>query len=263
VVFREGVLYIYADGSSLGSPRRGGFGVRVIYVDDDGIEQVENLQFAGYKGATIGKMEILACAAGLEKAIERGLAAGRTRIIVRTDSMYVVDNIPKAKYEWPNNRWHRRGGAPVLNAEEWKRLIKAMKNARARVDIEWVEGHSKDEHNRAADRLARQAARLPYNHPLSVTHVRRKLSDESVDLGSVGLLGQRLSVRIITTEYLRTQKVWKCKYEVLTKTSPFYMKVDVLFSDELLAAGHCYFIQLNKEQSNPRAAKVFREIDRK
>lgn len=263
MVFREGVLYIYADGSSLGSPRRGGFGVRLIFVDQEGIEQVEDLQFTGYMGATIGKMEIMACAVGLEEAIDRGLAIGRTRIIIRTDSIYVVENVGKAKFEWPKNRWHRRGGAPVLNSEEWKRLTRAMQKASTRVDIDWVRGHSKDEHNRAVDRLARQAAGMPYNRPLSVVHVRRKLSEESVEPGSVEMLGQRLSIRIITTERLKTQKTWKCKYEVLTKGSPYYMKVDWTYSDELLAAGHSYFVQLNKEQDNPRVVKVFWEITAK
>lgn len=229
-------------------------------MDDEGVEQVQDLQFAGFMGATIGKMEILACAVGLEEAIDRGLTNDRTRIIIRTDSMYVVDNLPKAKFEWPKTRWHRRGGAPVLNAEEWKRLNRAMLKAGIRVDVEWVRGHSKDEHNRAADRLAKQAARVPHNQPLSIVHVRRKLSDESIELGSVQMLGQRLSIRIITAEFLKVQKVWKCMYEVLTRGSPFYLKVDILFSSELIAAGHWYFVQVNKEQSNPRVVKIFREI---
>jgi len=214
-------------------------------------------------GATIGKMEIMACAVGLEEAMDRGLTNGITRIILRSDSMYVVDNLPKAKYEWPKTRWLRRGGAPVLNAEEWKRLNRAMQKVGVRVDVEWVRGHSKDEHNKAADRLAKQAARVPRNRPLSMVHVRRKLTDESVERGSVNMLGQRISLRVITAEYLKVQKVWKCMYEVLTKRSPYFMKVDVLFSDELLAAGHSYYVQLNKQQDNPRVVKVFREIEEK
>jgi len=260
VAFRQGVLYLYTDGSCFGSPRKGGFGVRIIYVDEQGAEQVQDLQYTGYVGATIGKMEIMACAVGLEEAMERGLTNGKTRIIIRTDSMYVVDNLPKAKYDWPKRRWHRRGGAPVLNAEEWKRLIRAIRRIGVRVDVEWVRGHSKDEHNRAADRLAKQAARLPYNRPMSLVHVRRKLSDETVERGSVKMLGQRLSIRIITTEYLKVQKVWKCMYEVITKSSPYYMKVDILFSDGLLKAGHSYYVQLNTEQDNPRVIKIFKEL---
>jgi len=211
-------------------------------------------------GATIGKMEILACAVGLEEAIDRGLVERKSRVIIRTDSTYVFDGFPKAKYEWPNNRWHRRGGAPVLNAEEWKRLNKALRKAGVKVDVEWVKGHSRDEHNRAADRLAKKAAKLPHNKPLSVVHVRRKLSDEPIDLGSVEMLGQRLSIRVITSEYLKVQKVWKCMYEVLTPSSPYHFKVDVIFSEELLAAGHSYFIQVNRDQANPRVVKIFREI---
>jgi len=164
-------------------------------------------------------------------------------------------------FEWPKNRWRRRSGAPVLNADLWKDLIKAMQKAGARVDFEWIRGHARDEHNRAVDRMARQSAKLALRPPWFVVHVRRKLSHESVQPGSVGMNGQRMSIRIITTEYLDVQRVWKCKYEVLAKTSEFYMMVDTIYSDQLLKAGHSYYVQVNNEPDNPRIVKIFREID--
>jgi hypothetical protein len=128
------------------------------------------------------------------------------------------------------------------------------------VDIEWVKGHSKDEHNRAADRMARQSARVASRAPLSLVHVRRKLSDESVEPGSVRLQGQRLSIRVITTEYLGVQKTWKCKYEVISKKSEHYMRVDIIYSKHLLKAGHSYFVQVCSDTNNPEIVRVFREI---
>jgi len=87
-----------------------------------------------------------------------------------------------------------------------------------------------------------------------------QLTPESVELGCIPMLGQRISVRIVTVEFLTTQKVWKCKYEVISKGSKHYGLVDILFSDALLAAGHSYYLQLNRGQGNPRVLRVFHEI---
>jgi ribonuclease HI len=205
-------------------------------------------------------MELKAIVVALEEAKRLHLINGISRIIVRTDSAYVVDNYRKAMFEWSSNRWLRRSGAPVLNADLWKQLLKAMKNTGTRVDIEWVKAHSKDEHNRAVDRMARQSARIADKPPLSLVHVRRKLSEESVDPGSVAMLGQRISIRIITTEYLSVHKLWRCKYEVVSRASPFYLKVDFIISDQLLKSGHAYYVRVNRDSANPRIVKVFREI---
>lgn len=261
MVFRENVLYIYTDGSSLNSPRRGGMGIRFIYVGDDGEELVHDVHSPGHKGATNNQMELMACALALEEAFQQQLTHGKTRVIIRTDSQYVSDNYRKAMFEWSKSRWFRRSGAPVQNAEIWKRLLKAMKKANVRVDFEWVKGHSKDEHNRAVDRMARKSAKMAVGSPLSVVHVRRKLTDEAVQIGSVKMEGQRISIRIITTKLMPVQKLWKCKYEVITETSDYYPNVDIVYSSELLKAGHSYYVKFNDEPDNPRVVKVFKELD--
>lgn len=68
MVFRENVLYAYTDGSSLRTPRRGGFAIRFIYVDDYGEEQVQDIQSPGNKNATNNEMELKACVVALEEA---------------------------------------------------------------------------------------------------------------------------------------------------------------------------------------------------
>ena len=183
-----------------------------------------------------------------------------SRIVIRTDSLYVVDNKDRAVYQWSKSKWTRSGGAPVLNADLWKELIKSMQKAGCKVDFEWIKGHAKNEHNKAADRMARESAKMASESPRNIVHVRKKLTSESVQIGCVQMMGQRFTIRIITTQYLKVQKVWKCKYEVMTKNSPFFGYVDVIFSDPLLAAGHTYFVLVNKESKNPRIVKIFKEI---
>jgi ribonuclease HI len=256
----ENSLHIYTDGSSLPSPRRGGMGIRFLVIDSEGREEVIDSRHAGYEGATNNQMELQACIEALEEASDRSLASSIGKIVVHTDSQYVVANVNQAKFTWPKQRWMTRQGRPVLNVDLWKRLVRAIKNAGRRVEFEWVQGHSKDLHNRAVDKMAKGSAKSTLRPPLSVVSVRKKWTGESVSIGSVRMLGQRLSIRVITCEWLHQQKLWKLKYEVISAGSPFLGKVDILYATSVLADGHSYFVQVNQDTANPRIVRVFREL---
>jgi len=262
-VIVEDALNIYTDGSSFQTPRVGGIGIRFVQIDSSGNEQIQDFQFSGYKNATNNQMELHACIISLKEALRLQLTFDVSRIVIYTDSLYLVDNYKKAMFEWPKTKWFTRSGRPVLNADLWKELIKCMKSVRIRTDFIWVKGHSKNFHNKAVDRMARQSAKIPINKPLSIVHVRRKLTSESVDIGSVKLYGQRISIRIITSEYLRVQKLSKYKYEVISKNSKYFGNVDIIFSNKTLRVGHSYFVKVNCDTSNPRVEKVYKEIIRK
>jgi hypothetical protein len=125
-----------------------------------------------------------------------------------------------------------------------------------------VKGHSKDQHNKAADKLAKKSAKNPLNKPLSIVNVRRKKTAKSVEIGSVEMRRQRLVIRIITSEYLNTQRTNRYKYEVLSKGSKYFGNVDIIFSKETLKAGHHYEVSVNKNTCNPIIMRVLREIER-
>ncbi|MEX1071490.1 MAG: ribonuclease H [Anaerolineales bacterium] len=251
---------IFTDGSSLSNPRVGGIGIRYVYIDESGDEQTTDFQEPGYKSATNNQMELQACIFGLINCINIPEAAAASEIIVCTDSLYVVDNINSAKFDWPKTKWRTTAGRPVLNADLWKDLVKAIRKTNKRVSFQWVKGHAKNQHNKAVDNLAKLSARNASKLPLSVIHVRRKKTSESVDVGSVKIEGQTFTIRIITTEYLEVQKLWKCKYEVVSKTSPYFAKVDLIFSVELLEAGHTYRVRVNRETDNPSIVRMIREL---
>jgi ribonuclease HI len=259
----ENALHIYTDGSSLPSPRRGGIGIRFLLIDSEGREEITDSSHVGYESATNNQMELQACIEALEEARDRGLASSVSKIVVHSDSQYVVDNWTQAMFVWPKQRWATRAGTPVQNVDLWKRLMRAIKNAGCRVEFEWVQGHSKDLHNRAVDKMAKASAKSTLKPALSVVSVRKKWTDESVSIGSVGMLGQRLSIRVVTCEWLHQQKLWKLRYEVISTGSPFLGKVDIIFATKalpVLADGHSYFVQVNEEAANPRIVKVFREL---
>lgn len=260
----EGALNIYTDGSSYNTPRRGGVGIRFVLIDGGGNEMVREVSFPGYKSSTNNQMELQAPILALREAKRLGLTSGVRKVVIHTDSMYVCDNYKRAMFEWPKTRWSKRGGAPVLNAEQWKELVKLIRATGCIVEFKWVKGHAKDPHNRAVDKLAKQSARQATEQPLTRVSVRRKQTKDKVEPGSVQVRGQRLTIRVITCEYLRVQQVWRYKYEVLSKGSPFYGKVDWIYSakDLLVRDGHHYHVRVNEDQSYPQIVKVFREMAR-
>ena len=262
----EDALNIYTDGSSFSGPRVGGIGIVFVIINDAGDEEVVNeFNYPGYRQATNNEMELEACIKGLEEALDQKALQQFENITIHTDSRYIVDNYQTAKFVWPTTRWRsRQTGRPILNVDQWKRLVRLLKRAhqdRRKVSIKWVKGHSTDTYNKAADKLARESAKIPLNKPLSNVSVRRKKTSKSVEVGSVQMRGQRLTIRIFTTEYLRTHKLWKYQYEVLSKKSRHIGNVDIVFSTEPLRDGHCYMVVLNKDTANPRITRMLSEIE--
>lgn len=260
MVIEQNALNIFTDGSSSGSPRAGGIGVRFVIISSSGEEKVHDFEFAGYRNATNNEMELSACIMALKEAMKLDLLSNVTKVVIQSDSRYVVDNYKKAMFEWPNTRWLNREGRPVLNANLWKKLVKCFQKIGMIVEIKWIKGHSRSEHNKAADRLARASSRMPFNKPLTYVSLRRKRTGKSVEVGSVEMNGQRITIRIITSEKLNVQRIWKYKYEVISQYSKYRGNVDIIFSEHFLSTGHTYYVRVNCNTRNPRIEKVFREI---
>ncbi len=71
-----------------------------------------------------------------------------------------------------------------------------------------------------------------------------------------------MRIKVITDEFLTTQRIYKYKYEVISKGSRYFGRVDVIFSSELLKAGHHYEVRVNKQTGNPNIVTVIRELER-
>ncbi len=125
-------ILVYADGSCLGNPGPGGWGV--VIVGPEGKRE--------YSGSdprtTNNRMEMTAAIEGL-----RQLPAG-ARVLLRSDSQYLVKSI---NFGWKRN----------ANVDLWSDLDEEI--ARRRVRFEWVRGHAGDRLNERADRLALEAAK--------------------------------------------------------------------------------------------------------
>ena len=135
-------IAIYTDGSSLGNPGAGGYGVVLI----SGQHRKELSQ--GFRLTTNNRMELMAVIAGLE-----ALKTPQCVVTVYSDSQYVVNSVEK---KWVFN-WERVGFKGKKNADLWKRLLKVHRQHTVR--FEWMKGHSGNKENERCDSLAITAAR--------------------------------------------------------------------------------------------------------
>ena len=122
----------YADGSCLGNPGRGGWGVLILSADGS------QRELSGADPSTTNnRMEITAAIQAL-----RTLPPG-IDVTVHSDSQYVINTMTRG--------WRRRE-----NLDLWRELD--TEAAKRHVHWEWIRGHSGDPLNQRADELARSAA---------------------------------------------------------------------------------------------------------
>ncbi|HAS4588873.1 TPA: ribonuclease HI [Vibrio cholerae] len=138
---------IFTDGSCLGNPGPGGYGIVMRY------KQVEKTLARGYRLTTNNRMEMLAAVMALQALKEP------CRVILTTDSQYVRQGITQWIHNWKLRGWKTADKKPVKNADLWQALDK--ETARHQVEWRWVKGHAGHRENEMCDELARQAAENP------------------------------------------------------------------------------------------------------
>jgi ribonuclease HI len=80
------------------------------------------------------------------------------RLVIMADSRYVIDALTKWVWGWKRRGWKTANGGDVANRE----LIEKIHNSMAGREVRfvWVRGHNGHPLNEAADRCARNAAKL-------------------------------------------------------------------------------------------------------
>lgn len=136
---------IYTDGSSLGNPGPGGFGVVIA-------EPVGPVELSGgFRKTTNNRMELLACIVGLE------YLSSPATVSLYSDSRYVVDGISKGwARNWRRRGWKKSNGERALNIDLWERLLRLCDLHD--VQFVWVKGHAGNHGNERCDQLATSAA---------------------------------------------------------------------------------------------------------
>ncbi len=146
----------YTDGSCIGNPGPGGWGVHV----EAGNGRVLELG-GGELDTTNNRMELRAAIEALRAT------AGCPAVAIITDSSYVRNGITRWLMGWKRDGWQTKAGKPVSNRELW---IELDALARPEVIWQWTRAHVGTPGNERCDAIARSFAvgirRLdPGGHP--------------------------------------------------------------------------------------------------
>lgn len=151
-------IQIYTDGSSLGNPGPGGWGVvftsskqGIGSGDKDGREKVIK-ELGGFdKNTTNNKMELKAVIEALKYANKN---YPKDKITIFADSNYVLSGITSWIHNWEKNNWRTVNKKAVLNKELWQELINEVRNFKGELSWTKVKGHSGHIYNDKADEIA-------------------------------------------------------------------------------------------------------------
>jgi ribonuclease HI len=139
---------IYTDGSCIGNPGPGGYGVVLLHGDHR--REISG----GRRRTTNNRMELLAAIVGLEALKER------CRVTLYSDSQYLVRAMQEAwPQRWEARGWKRSPGVPAANPDLWSRLLRL--SGHHPVEFVWVRAHAGQPENERADSLANRAAFEP------------------------------------------------------------------------------------------------------
>ncbi|TKF20494.1 ribonuclease HI [Vibrio genomosp. F6] len=138
---------IFTDGSCLGNPGPGGYGIVLRY------KQTEKTLSKGYTLTTNNRMEMLAAVVALQTLKEP------CQVVLTTDSQYVRQGITQWIHNWKKRNWMTSDKKPVKNSDLWKAL--GTETARHQVEWKWVKGHAGHRENEICDDIARAAAEAP------------------------------------------------------------------------------------------------------
>ena len=100
-------VYLYTDGSSLGNPGPGGYGLRLEWAEMSYVKEFSQ----GFVRTTNNRMELLAVIVGLELLKKQPL-----EVVVFSDSKYVIDSVDK---KWVFG-WEKKAFKDKKNSDLWK-----------------------------------------------------------------------------------------------------------------------------------------------
>lgn len=141
---------IYTDGSCLGNPGYGGWGV-IIY---DGGGEIFR-QAGGKQLTTNNVMEMTAMDKALAYIRDNENEAHFT---IYTDSNYVKQGMTVWIENWKKKGFRTAANKEVKNKDLWMSIDAKYQKVKHRVKLEWVRAHNGNTRNEAVDLLARTHA---------------------------------------------------------------------------------------------------------
>ncbi len=137
-------INIYTDGSSIGNPGPGGYGIIMVLENNAYKKEVSQ----GFSLTTNNRMELLAVIVALEN-----IKIINSNVEVFTDSKYVSDGVEKKwVFEWEKLNFKKK-----KNPDLWKRFLIIYR--KHNVTFTLIKGHNNQPENERCDYMANKAAR--------------------------------------------------------------------------------------------------------
>ena len=138
------LIKIYTDGSSIGNPGPGGYGIVMLSDNEDYKKEFSQ----GFNLTTNNRMELMAVIVALEKIKQQNQS-----VHIYTDSKYVSESVEK---KWVDS-WEKKGFKNKKNPDLWIRFLKIFRKHSVR--FFWIKGHNNNPRNERCDFLAVQASK--------------------------------------------------------------------------------------------------------
>ena len=140
----DDIVEIYSDGSCLGNPGPGGWGVLLRW-------RGHERELSGSEAETTNnRMELTAAIEALS-ALKKP-----SKVVLTTDSRYVIQGINDWMPNWVARGWKTANKQPVKNQDLWQALYEQVQIHD--INLQWVKGHDGHDENERVDDLARLAA---------------------------------------------------------------------------------------------------------
>ncbi len=154
-------IHIYTDGSALGNPGPGGYGIIMEWVGKNYIKEFSK----GFRYTTNNRMELLAVIDAIAM-----LKKEKMDILVFSDSKYVIEAVEK---KWVFG-WEKKNFKDKKNPDLWRQFLKLYSKHQLR--FQRVKGHNNHPQNERCDYLAVDAAK---NYSLHVDEFYEKMSKKN------------------------------------------------------------------------------------
>ena len=213
-------------------------------------------------------MELRACIEAYKVARRIAKETSVGRVIIVSDSLYVVDNAKRAQF-WRKNGWRNQEEMPIENPDLWRELLSVSHLAGVRVDLRWQKGKSTDV-LKEVDKKAKEAGKSGIGrtdfgyHPGKISsskvgkgravpfsainqeetvHVYRKMPAGS---------GSTKEHKVFFDLFSEEENMYSTKYYA-------YVSLDL---GALLCRRHCYRVLFNNNSRYPRVEKILNEMER-
>ncbi len=145
-------IKIFTDGSGDNRKRDGGFGIVLIYKEEEVYYQSDK-----YTNTSSARMEIRGVLKALQLVENKSLP-----VVLYCDNQYVVNSIAKGwAYKWESEDWvDSKSNFPGSKRKNWDlfvQLLAEIRKFKRMPQFKWVKGHSNIYHNEVCDILAGEA----------------------------------------------------------------------------------------------------------